>query len=110
MKPAIVVCIATIAFLIHAAYGASNEHIDPADTTDQRTHYCQQVLNDQIVIAQAIANGASQDKIEGVAQRSTNINDERKASIMKLIDEAYKASDATEWLNVYWTKCMGEDI
>ena len=96
------------ALLVFSCHAASSEEIVPS--TDKKTAYCQQVLNDHILISQAVANGIDRARLEALAKRATNIDDARKETIYKLIDEAYSASDPTDWLNTYWTKCMGEEI
>lgn len=92
-------------------FAASNQHIVPSHDeiqapSDEQTTHCQDVLKDHIVISQYAAGGCPKDKLEALANRATDIDDVRRASILKLIEEAYSAPDPTEWLNGYWLECM----
>ncbi len=102
-----------LAFLLFASpcFAASNQHIVPSHEeiqapTDEQTAHCQDKLKDHIVISQYAAGGYPQAKLEALANRATDIDDTRRASILKLIEEAYSAPDPTEWLNGYWLECM----
>lgn len=91
------------------AFAASSETIIPP--TDAKTVSCQKRLEDHIIIAQHMAGGWPQNKLEEKAKVALDkkvLTSKHFKSVIKLIREAYVAKDYTIWLNSYWVPCMNE--
>ena len=98
--------IALVFLLASSCLAASSETIIPP--TDPVTVHCQQKLNDHIFIARSMRAGAKRGAFEAFAKSASNLTPEHLEEVLKLINEAYAAKDATEWLNTYWLPCMAE--
>lgn len=97
-----------LALLSSPCFGASSEQIIPP--TDPQTVHCMKKLEDHLFIAQVIVGGTKRPNFELFVNTHTKLTPERRASLLKLINEAYTAKDLTIWINAYWLPCMKEQL
>lgn len=79
------------------------ENINPA----KRYSQCAELLYDYAFIGKAIKHGRDCDDMKKVARETDGVSDERRAKILRILNEACAAPDIEAWFEGYYKACMG---
>lgn len=67
---------------------------------------CAQKLQDNALIGRAVAWRASKETLQYIACRGGGLDEQRRAKMLRLIDEAYAAGNVHAWYASYVGKCL----